>query len=178
MHVTCFPMSGLFNTKKQTVQVVGSPLFVCGVVFFYMITTKELFCLIWTEICLCFSNWRWLRRCQLFVPKQIQMFLLWSQAFSRRGCIIFFMALIQSPKFSFEFFSTSCDVAPPPPSPTSPAELAGVQYSDTWAKMRAVQTQPEFKAPPGPLVSPRSIQGSPASLGLFRWKRAHAACSV
>lgn len=46
MHVTCFPMSGLFNTKKQTVQVVGSPLFVCGVVFFYIIKTKELFCLI------------------------------------------------------------------------------------------------------------------------------------
>jgi len=45
MHVTCFPMSGLFNTKKQTVQVVGSPLFVCGVVFFYIIKTKELFVL-------------------------------------------------------------------------------------------------------------------------------------
>lgn len=47
MHVTCFPMSGLFNTKKQTVQVVGSPLFVCGVFFFFnMIKTKKLFCLI------------------------------------------------------------------------------------------------------------------------------------
>lgn len=44
MHVTCFPISGLIKTKKQTVQVVGSSLFVCGVfIFFYVIKIEELF---------------------------------------------------------------------------------------------------------------------------------------